>query len=130
MRNLHELDRYRVMDASVIELYGSIGDETCGVFRILSPIDGKLLTIIASSGMGWDHVSVSRYKRTPNWLEMSFVHRLFFKPEEYAMELHVPEGEHVNLHPNCLHLWRPTDGTIPVPPSIMVGPKNKTGVSK
>jgi hypothetical protein len=38
------------------------------------------------------------------------------------MELHVPIAEHINLHPNCLHLWRPQDVEIPRPPAYMVGP--------
>jgi len=31
------------------------------------------------------------------------------------------ESEYVNLHPFCLHLWRPKGTTIPTPPRALVG---------
>ena len=49
--------------------------------------------------------------------------RLFFRDEEPAMQLHVPTTEHINCHPYCLHLWRPLEAEIPMPPDWMVGPK-------
>lgn len=94
-----------------------------GAFIAKSPIDGGDLRIIASSDFGWDHVSVSRVNRPPNWPEMSFVKRLFFRDDETAMQLHVPVADHINCHPNCLHLWRPHDREIPCPPPWMVGLK-------
>ena len=83
--------------------------------------------LIASSGEGWDHVSVSRSSRCPNWPEMEHIKRLFFLDHETAMQLHVPPSEHVNHHPYCLHIWRPLGVEIPVPPSIMVGPDSAKG---
>ena len=81
------------------------------------------LRVIASVGMGWEHVSVSTETRTPSWEEMEYVKRAFWEPYETVMQLHVPEAEHVNCHPFCLHLWRPlwTEGKIPRPPNFMVG---------
>lgn len=102
------------------------------------------MRIIVSEGMGWDHVSVSRPTRCPTWDEMETVKRMFFKPTETCMQLHVPEAEHINRHAYCLHLWRPqtsdeialikihwgdewpaeypdkSPGTIPRPPAICV----------
>jgi len=121
MRNLHLLNAFRLRGAAVA-MWGWEGDETCGAFMIRSPIDGGDLKVIASSGEGWDHVSVSRANRCPNWTEMEHVKRLFFKDEETAMQLHVPPAEHLSLHPYCLHLWRPLDCEIPKPPPIMVAP--------
>jgi hypothetical protein len=68
----------------------------------------------------WDHVSVSLPKRTPNWPEMEYVKRLLFRDDETVMQLHVPVTDHRNLHPFCLHLWRPAFMEIPRPPSNMV----------
>lgn len=76
--------------------------------------------IIASWGMGWDHVSVSMRNRTPTWREMDTVARVFFRNDETAMQLHVPRSAHVNLHTHCLHLWRPHVLPIPLPPLAMV----------
>lgn len=122
MRNLHLIDIYRDTSPSVISMFGFTGDGTCGAFLLPSPIDGQNIRVIASSGEGWDHVSVSRSSRCPNWPEMEHVKRMFFKDDETAMQLHVPPSDHVNCHPYCLHLWRPHLVEIPRPPSIMVGP--------
>lgn len=121
MRNLSLLEQYRVRSKQVIAYWGWAGDETCGLFVLPSPIDGKELKIIASCGGGWEHVSVSRTNRTPNWPEMSHVKGIFFRDNETVMQLHVPAEDHVNDHPHCLHLWRPTKLEIPRPPKWMVG---------
>ena len=123
MRNLTELDRYRITNDEVVALYGGVGDKTCGAFEL--PNDGDPIRVIASSGNGWDHVSVSAKDRCPTWSEMDFVKRLFFHPQETAMQLHVAETNHINYHPYCLHIWRPKRTSIPLPPDWMVGPPTK-----
>jgi hypothetical protein len=125
MRDLRALDKYRD-SASERRIYGTEGDATCGVFRIPSPIDRAGLAVVASCGDGWDHVSISRPNRPPNWAEMSRIYRLFFGDDETAMQLHVPSTEHINCHPNTLHLWRPQNARIPRPPGWMVGPIERT----
>lgn len=122
MRNLHLLDIYRDTGPEVRAFYGSTGDHETGVFNVPSPVDSAVLRVIATSGEGWDHVSVSRRNRCPNWPEMEHIKRLFFKDDETAMQLHVPPSDHISIHPYCLHLWRPLNAEIPRPPSIMVGP--------
>ncbi len=121
MRNLYLLEQYRDTSPEVIRHFGGSGDHTCGMFSVPSPIDGGDLRILASSGVGWDHVSVSRKNRCPNWPEMSHVKGLFFNNDETVMQLHVPSVDHVNDHPFCLHLWRPIGIEIPRPPGWMVG---------
>ena len=119
MRDLRILDYCRVYDAS--DLAPSEG----GAFVLKSPIDKADLRCIAAAALGWDHVSVSRQNRPPNWAEMSFVKRIFFRDDECVMQLHVPVEDHVNCHPHCLHLFRPQHVEIPRPPAIMVGPKTE-----
>lgn len=121
MRNLHLLDACRRTDRFVRARFGGIGDHETGVFEVPSPIDHQPMLVIASAGAGWDHVSVSRRNRCPNWIEMSTIKALFFRDDETVMQLHVPTTEHVNDHPNCLHLWRPQKADIPRPPGWMVG---------
>lgn len=125
MRNLNLLNQYRMHGPEVIRHYGWAGDDTCGMFEVPSPIDKAPMRVIASAECGWEHVSVSRRNRCPNWPEMAAIKSLFFGDGETVMQLHVPASDHVNDHPNCLHLWRPTRGEIPRPPQWMVG-----GVSK
>lgn len=111
-----------------------------GVFIV--PHGADRLLIIATDGMDpelpgpedqlrWNHVSISvtnkrglRLGRCPTWEQMSHVKDLFWEPEETVVQLHPPKSEHVNFHPHCLHLWKPVGVEIPLPPSILVGPKS------
>jgi hypothetical protein len=108
--------------------YGSTSAEgMMGAFFVMGP-NGKDLKIVSSgvdTDHGWEHVSVSCNNRTPNWAEMCFVKDLFWRDDECAVQYHPPKSEYVNHHPYCLHLWRPLDGTLPIPmpPSMLVGPK-------
>lgn len=79
------------------------------------------LKMISSDGGGWEHVSVSLPTRCPTWDEMCWVKDQFWRPAEVVMQLHVEPDKHVNIHPFCLHLWRPRSGTvIPRPPRDFV----------
>ncbi len=122
MKNLNELNAYRDRSPAVIKFYGSAGDHETGVFRLPYPRTGVTLAVICTAnGDGWDHVSVSLPNRCPNWPEMEFIKRTFFKDDEVAMQLHVTPKEHISVHPYCLHIWRPVNAEIPLPPSGMVG---------
>ena len=89
-------------------------------FAAIVNCNGVSMRVIASWGGEWDHVSVSLPNRTPTWQEMEYVKRLYFKPEEWAIEYHAAVSDHINNHPFCLHIWRPQDGSIPTPPSEYV----------
>lgn len=98
-----------------------------GAFFIPGP-RGRHLKVIASSGdkaagIEWEHVSVSVEGRCPNWPEMCFIKGLFWDDEETVMQLHPPKSQWINNHQYCLHLWRPTNQEIPVPPALTVGSK-------
>jgi len=114
MRDLNQLNAHR-LNASAV--YGWDGDGNCGAFAFPSPVDGQPLRCIASSDDGWDHVSVSRSSRCPNWPEMDFIKRKFFQDHETAMQLHVPPADHINFHQYTLHIWRPHHQEIPRPPA-------------
>lgn len=120
MRNLNLLDIHRDASPEVISHFGSPGDDKGGMFRVPSKIDKALMTVIASNAEGWDHVSISRTNRCPNWIEMEQIKRLFFHDDEIAMQLHMPVNDHISLHPYCLHIWRPHKLEIPLPPADMV----------
>lgn len=120
MKNLHALDMYRDCSPEVVSYFGNTGDGTCGVFDVPSPTDGRLMRVVASVGADWEHISVSRSKRCPNWPEMEHVKRLFFQDDETVMQLHVPPSDHISKCHTCLHLWRPMEVEIPRPPAWMV----------
>jgi hypothetical protein len=136
VKNLSDpkLQRFRLNDSRY-----ELSDEMRawgGAFRIPYAPPGELrrvpLLVIASRGGGpvelggdewharWDHVSVSTPTRCPTWGEMSYIKELFFERDEPAMQLH-PVKDYVNNHPYCLHLWRPLDAEIPLPPALLVG---------
>lgn len=111
--NLISLEKFRFDHA----LYG-LGDEQNGAFKVPGPC-GMMLRVIASSGYGWEHVSVSTRKRMPNWTEMEWVKRRTLG-DVVAYQLHLPESQHINVHRFCLHIWRPLTAEIPLPPNWMV----------
>jgi len=98
-----------------------------GMFRLIGP--GNSLLLAVSSGVDhehrWEHVSVSAQNRTPTWAEMCFVKDLFWDKHEMAVQYHPPESEYVNCHPFVLHIWKPMDMTIPMPPTLLVGPRRR-----
>lgn len=104
----------------------SVGN--CGAFFIPNPHRKNMpLNVIASDGddglqdFGWEHVSVSYPDRCPTWAEMCHVKALFWDDEDAVMQVHPPLSTWVNNHSFCLHLWRPTSASLPLPPSWMVG---------
>ena len=82
-------------------------------------------TFVASTGGGWEHVSVAPFKRsyTPTWDDMCAIKDIFFKDDEAVIQIHPPKAEYVNNVPNCLHLWRCTYKEMVLPPSVFVGVK-------
>lgn len=81
------------------------------------------LLVMSSGTMGeWEHVSVSRQSRCPTWPEMCKIKDLFWGEEETVIQYHPPKSEYVNIHPYCLHLWKPPF-VVARPPSILVGIK-------
>ena len=79
--------------------------------------------VIASDGMGWEHVSVSLLTRCPTWGEMCMIKDLFWDEEECVVQFHPPKSVYVNNHPNVLHLWKTKGKNIETPPTILVGIK-------
>jgi len=115
MRNLKLLDQYRKPHP----LIGHEGNEGNGYFEINGL--GCLLRVIASDGEGWDHVSISTRRRTPNWPEMKKIKEMFFLDEEPAYQIFPPKKDYINCHPHTLHWWRPQNQEILVPPGHLIG---------
>ena len=92
-------------------------------------VNSEQLGVVASDGHGWQHVSVSKVnqpRKVPNYDHMCAIKELFWGPDEWVVQFHPPKSEHVNNHPGCLHLWRPTRDKMPVPDSLLVGWKGKS----
>jgi len=119
---------------NVPEAYKTEPGELQGLFDIPIPMQRRdnpitfNIRCIASSGMGWEHVSVVAYDHngtpfTPFWEIMCKIKDCFWDKSDTVIQYHPAEKDYVNMHPNCLHLWRPTHQSFPIPPSIMVGVK-------
>lgn len=93
-----------------------------GAFRFPAAPGRPALSVIASDGEGWEHVSVSTPFRCPTWEEMCWIKDQFWGPEDCVVQFHPARSEYVNLHQFCLHLWRPVGTQIATPPTYMVGP--------
>jgi hypothetical protein len=96
-----------------------IGDNQNGCF-IVKLNRGQEVRVIAGTGEGWEHVSVSRKDRCPTWDEMCQIKDLFWDAADWVVQYHPAESHYVNDHPHCLHLWRPTDVALPLPYTWMV----------
>lgn len=97
----------------------SFGNNGC----FLVPFESYTFTVIASDGMGWEHVSVSLPNRTPSWKQMCFIKDLFWGDDDAVVQYHQPKSEYVNNHDHCLHLWRPYNANLEMPDSLLVGYK-------
>ena len=131
MRDLRGLQQYRRLEYDHMAGLSQADTAFAGYFLIPSATERlkgstrrvtlKCIASAAYEDLTWDHVSISTASRCPTWDEMEQIKRLFFEDSETAMQLHVPPADHINNHPYCLHLWRPTHMEIPRPPPIMVG---------
>lgn len=101
-------------------------DGNNGAFRVTCTAGSfhAVLLIIASDGEGWEHVSVSLKTRTPRWEEMCYVKSLFWDDEDVVIQIHPRASEYVNNFSNCLHMWRPTNQSLPTPDQFLVGIKD------
>lgn len=109
-------------------------DGNNGRFIIPRKAGGKFI-VLASDGFGWEHVSVSAVIpparkgkkgrkaiwKVPTWDEMCFIKDLFWKEDETVVQYHPSQEVYVNTQPFVLHLWRPTELEIPLPPTSLIG---------
>ncbi len=100
------------------------GSGNNGAFVLPAPprsLSNARLHCIATDNFGWEHVSVTlSAPRIPTWAEMCYVKSVFWEPEDTVLQIHPAESEYVDLHPHCLHLWRPIGTSFPVPPTFLV----------
>ena len=116
----HVPNKYRDKTHPVLRSTDKAGNNGLFIFACR----GMETHCVASSGMGWEHVSVSQEKRPPTWETMCFIKDVFWDESDVVVQYHPRKSDYINNHPNCLHMWRPTDKELPVPDSIMVGKKD------
>ena len=94
--------------------------------------DGAALSCLVDIRDGWEHVSVTGQKPvkrgsstrmvefTPSWEHMDAIKKLFWEPEETVFQFHPAASLSAAAHRNTLHLWKPVDARVPLPPSHLV----------
>lgn len=127
------VERYRIRDGVIASCRF---DGNNGAFRL--PGLTRPLDALVSDGIehrdinvldppwgilpAWEHVSVkaSDGGGIPTWAEMCYVKDLFWDDEECVVEFHPPKSQYVNDRPDVLHLWRPLEGAVTLPPRAFV----------
>lgn len=75
--------------------------------------------IWGSNENGWEHVSVSFPGRCPTWDEMCIAKDVFWREDEACIQVHPERAVYINIHNYCLHIWRPKDGKLILPPDAI-----------
>lgn len=70
----------------------------------------KGLSVIASvsfeeDNRQWLHLSMAHTRRVPTYYELCYLKRHWAGEEHKCIMIFPPRSEHVNFHPNCLHLF-------------------------
>lgn len=74
--------------------------------------------------LNWEHLSISFKNKLPSWNCMQEMKEIFWEDEEVCFQLHPAKSEYINNHEYCLHIWKPLNVDIPLPPTILVGFRN------
>ena len=126
-------DRLRLQDPRIPMHQNAQTCPDAGAFLLPPKLGNRALFCIASNGGDWEHVSVSvrqgKKVLTPTWDELCHVKSVFWDAEDCVVQFHPPQSEYVNMHPNVLHLWRPTAQAIPTPP-ISSSASRMSGLSR
>lgn len=88
------------------------------VLKFFWLLDGLKAAINAFGHDGhiWIHASISHPDRLPTYAELCRLKESVFGKEGIAAQVFEAESNHVNIHPNCLHLWGPRMPSIwPLP---------------
>lgn len=99
----HVPNEFRIREGKMRSM-NSYGNNGAFLFKHL----GRKFYVIASDGLGWEHVSVSVVdkNRCPTWEQMCYVKDLFWDPEDIVLQIHPPKSVYVNTPEFTLHLWR------------------------
>ncbi len=73
------------------------------------------MTVIASvapeaDGKNWLHVSCARPDRMPSYEDLAWTKHVFVGPHRAAVMVLPEASKHINIHPNCLHLFACLNG--------------------
>ena len=113
MKTLEEIRDNRKISIKRTSADGGSGDVS---------VNGIKCSLVFSWGGGWEHVSIMPYdsRITPSWDDMCKLKNMFWKEDEAVVQIHPRKQDYVNRAKNCLHLWKPIEQELPLPPKLYV----------
>lgn len=122
MKDLRQLNKYRNIEKQKQLMPDGFRRSLAGIFEI--PLNSEeTASVIADNGVSssdWEHVSVSTPTRCLTWEEMCKIKELFFNDDGAVIQIHPAKKNYVNVHNFCLHLWKPKNEKLSLPPSYLV----------
>jgi len=112
------LEQFKIPRPALIDPLWKIIETNKEGFACMNTLTG--MAVISSvhlekDNLVWQHVSCSFKHRLPEYHELCAVKDAFIGKDKLALQLFVPEKEHVNIMKNCLHLWCCLSGPRPCP---------------
>lgn len=74
-----------------------------------------IVTTAEFEGAIWIHASRTAPGRVPTYDELVELHHAVWGETGYSYQVQAPVAQHVNIHPNALHLWGRADGARVLP---------------
>ena len=110
-------------DRRILKVYKNIENDKIMKLKLeIRSIKGSDKALVCFSRvLGWEHLSVSFKNKIPSWEVMNEFKEMFWKDDEDAFQYHPIKDNYINNNEYTLHIWRPLETSIPVPPSITVG---------
>lgn len=112
-----------INDDRIVKIYKNVTTEK--VFKMKAEIRSRKgsdkALVCFSRILGWEHLSVSFKNKIPSWEVMQEFKEMFWQDDEDAFQYHPKKDSYINNNEYTLHIWKPLEDVIPVPPSILVG---------
>ena len=118
MKDINEI----LKDKRIDQVLRKVNDDKAIQLKLmLNTQYNKQACVKFTKALGWEHLSVSFDDMLPDWNNMQEMKEMFWKDDEECFQLHPKKENYINNHNYCLHIWRPLEQPIPVPPTILVG---------
>lgn len=118
MKDINEI----LKDKRIDQVLRKVNDDKAIQLKLmLNTQYNKQACVKFTKALGWEHLSVSFDDMLPNWNYMQEMKEMFWKDDEECFQLHPKKENYINNHEYCLHIWRPLEQQIPIPPTILVG---------
>lgn len=110
-------------DSRVLKIYKSVETEKVSKLKaeVRSYKASDKCLVALTICKGWEHLSVSHKNKIPSWLTMEEMKEMFFKNDEECFQFHPKADDYINNNEYTLHIWRPLEEKLPIPPSVLVG---------